>query len=74
MMGPYLSCSAGVEGMDVVGTRGEGTNGVFGEAEERVKVLVESLAHGGVKCAQDSCRTTAVSLHAGHGSLSLLIE
>ena len=67
----YLHRSAGVEGMDVVGAGGEGTDGIFGKAEERVQVLLESLAHGGVKCTQDSGRAAAVALHAGHGGLSL---
>ena len=57
--------------MDVVGAGGEGTNSIFGKAKERVQVLVESLAYGRVKCAEDSGRAAAVALHAGHSRLSL---
>ena len=57
--------------MDVVRAGGEGTNGIFGKAEESVQVLVESLADGGVKCAQDPGCAAAVALHAGHSCLSL---
>ena len=70
-MKPYLNRSARVECVNVVRPSGEGTDGIFCEAEERVQVLVESLAHGGVKRPKNSRRAAAVALHAGHCGLSL---
>jgi len=45
-------------------------HGIFGQAEDGVQVLSESLLDGGVKGAQNSRRAAAITLHAGHGSLA----
>ena len=57
--------------MDIVGAGGERTDGIFRKAEDGVQVLIEPLAHSGVKSTQDPGSSAAVSLHARHRGFPL---
>lgn len=60
--------------MNVVRSGGPVSHCVFSQAKDGVEVLVEALSDGGVEGAKDARCSAAVSLHARHLSLALLVS